>query len=141
MTYMVAICYIWLYATIASSANNWLFAIMSEKIAQTQDKFVLRLPDGMRDQIKASAERNNRSMNAEIVVAIQMFLGITGDDAALDPSDERKFNLRGLPEEEQLRRIVEGSAKEMYAQLKLAMRAPPADITNPLEWPPFDDDK
>ncbi|WP_312806503.1 Arc family DNA-binding protein [Agrobacterium cavarae] len=32
-----------------------------------QDKFMLRLPEGMREQIKASANRNNRSMNAEIV--------------------------------------------------------------------------
>lgn len=114
---------------------------MSEKTAQTQDKFVLRLPDGMRDQIKASAERNNRSMNAEIVVAIQMFLGITGDDTSLDPSDERMFDLGGLPEEEQLRRIIEGSAKTMYAQLKIAMRAPPADISNPPDWLPYGDEK
>ncbi len=28
---------------------------------------MLRLPDGMRDRIKAAAETNNRSMNAEIV--------------------------------------------------------------------------
>lgn len=35
------------------------------------DKFALRLPDGMRDRIKAAAESNNRSMNAEIVAALQ----------------------------------------------------------------------
>lgn len=31
------------------------------------DKFMLRLPDGMRDQIAAEAEKNGRSMNSEIV--------------------------------------------------------------------------
>ncbi|MHA3905138.1 Arc family DNA-binding protein [Castellaniella sp. WN] len=31
------------------------------------DKFVVRFPDGMRDQIKADAEKNDRSMNAEII--------------------------------------------------------------------------
>lgn len=31
------------------------------------DQFVVRLPDGMRDRIKAVAESNGRSMNAEIV--------------------------------------------------------------------------
>lgn len=36
-----------------------------------QDKFMLRLPDGMRDRIKAAAERNNRSMNAEIVSRLE----------------------------------------------------------------------
>jgi hypothetical protein len=39
--------------------------------SQVQDKFVLRLPDGMRDRIKAAAEANNRSMNAEIVAALE----------------------------------------------------------------------
>lgn len=34
-------------------------------------KFVLRLPDGMRDRIKAAAEANNRSMNAEIVATLE----------------------------------------------------------------------
>lgn len=32
-----------------------------------QDKFVIRLPDGMRDRIKAAAEREGRSMNSQIV--------------------------------------------------------------------------
>lgn len=36
-------------------------------IIQPQDKYVLRLPDGMRDRLKRSAEVNNRSMNAEII--------------------------------------------------------------------------
>lgn len=39
--------------------------------SQNQDKFVLRLPDGMRDRIKTAAEANNRSMNAEIVAALE----------------------------------------------------------------------
>ena len=44
---------------------------MSERSPQNQDKYVLRLPDGMRDRIKAAAEANNRSMNAEIVVTLE----------------------------------------------------------------------
>lgn len=35
-----------------------------------KDQYMLRLPDGMRDQIKAAAEANNRSMNAEIVARL-----------------------------------------------------------------------
>ncbi|OWJ83099.1 Arc family DNA-binding protein [Haematobacter massiliensis] len=34
------------------------------------DRFMLRLPDGMRDRIKAAAEANSRSMNAEIVARL-----------------------------------------------------------------------
>lgn len=36
-----------------------------------KDQYMLRLPDGMRDRIKASAEANGRSMNAEIVSVLQ----------------------------------------------------------------------
>lgn len=35
------------------------------------DRFMLRLPDGMRDRIKHAAEFNNRSMNAEIVATLE----------------------------------------------------------------------
>lgn len=45
---------------------------MSKKpVAQPQDKYVLRLPDGLRDRIKAYAERHGRSMNAEIVRVLE----------------------------------------------------------------------
>ncbi|MEJ1173192.1 Arc family DNA-binding protein [Agrobacterium sp. CMT1] len=37
------------------------------KTGRESDKFPLRLPDGMRDRIRSEADRNNRSMNAEIV--------------------------------------------------------------------------
>lgn len=35
------------------------------------DKIMLRVPDGMRDRIKAAADANNRTMNAEIVARLQ----------------------------------------------------------------------
>jgi DNA polymerase II large subunit len=35
------------------------------------DKFMLRLPNGMRDRIKFAADKNGRSMNAEIVSTIE----------------------------------------------------------------------
>ncbi|AZC83942.1 MULTISPECIES: Arc family DNA-binding protein [Pseudomonas] len=34
---------------------------------QFQEKFVVRLPDGMRDKIARQARSNDRSMNSEIV--------------------------------------------------------------------------
>ncbi|MBD8906551.1 Arc family DNA-binding protein [Methylorubrum zatmanii] len=42
--------------------------------AKDQDKFVLRLPDGMRDRLKVEAEANKRSMNAEIVARLDATL-------------------------------------------------------------------
>lgn len=44
---------------------------MPKKVAQPQDKYVLRLPDGLRDRIKTYAEKHGRSMNAEIVRVLQ----------------------------------------------------------------------
>lgn len=35
------------------------------------DKIMLRVPDGMRERIKAAADANNRTMNAEIVARLQ----------------------------------------------------------------------
>lgn len=35
------------------------------------DKYIVRFPDGMRDQIAADAKRNNRTMNAEIIERLQ----------------------------------------------------------------------
>lgn len=46
----------------------------SGRAPQLADKFVLRLPDGMRAQIAARAKENNRSMNAEIVFRLALSL-------------------------------------------------------------------
>lgn len=39
----------------------------TEENRTLSDKFMLRLPDGMREKIKAAADEAGRSMNAEIV--------------------------------------------------------------------------
>ncbi|MCV0427045.1 MAG: Arc family DNA-binding protein [Roseibium sp.] len=39
--------------------------------AKDKDQFVVRLPDGMRDQIAEAAKLSNRSMNAEIVARLE----------------------------------------------------------------------
>lgn len=41
------------------------------KTPRGSDQFPLRLPDGMRDRIKSAADENGRSMNAEIVAALE----------------------------------------------------------------------
>jgi hypothetical protein len=38
--------------------------------SRTADKFVVRLPDGLRERINEAAENNHRSMNGEIVARI-----------------------------------------------------------------------
>lgn len=41
------------------------------------DQFMLRLPDGWREAIKARAARNRRSMNQEILAALESVAGVT----------------------------------------------------------------
>jgi plasmid stability protein len=38
------------------------------------DKAMLRMPDGMRDRLRSAAAANNRTMNAEVVAAIEQWL-------------------------------------------------------------------
>lgn len=47
---------------------------MAVPTGRESDKFMLRLPDGMRDDLKRLAEANKRSMNAEIVAALEAHL-------------------------------------------------------------------
>ncbi|OYX13712.1 MAG: hypothetical protein B7Z15_06350 [Rhizobiales bacterium 32-66-8] len=47
---------------------------MTTENRSLQDKFMLRLPDGMRERLKAVAAENNRSLNAEIVSRLEMTL-------------------------------------------------------------------
>ncbi|MEW6257435.1 MAG: Arc family DNA-binding protein [Pseudomonadota bacterium] len=61
---------------------------MSERRLQLEDKFMLRLPDGLRDKIKAEAKANLRSMNAEILVQlIRAYGGASGPGAAESPAN------------------------------------------------------
>ena len=85
-----------------------LFIIMSKDRksypSETQERFIVRFPDGMRDQIKKSAEANGRSMNAEIVARLQATFStpdaliISGDPNSI-ASAESLSELRGLLEE------------------------------------------
>lgn len=47
---------------------------MSEKPVKDYDKFMLRLPDGMREAIADLAKKSGRSMNAQIVYILEDYL-------------------------------------------------------------------
>lgn len=51
------------------------------------DQYMLRLPDGMRDRIKAVALKNNRSMNAEIVATLEKEYPEVGEADAILVND------------------------------------------------------
>ena len=44
--------------------------------SRVQDKFVIRLPDGLRPEIAAVASRNHRSMNSEIIHRLERSLSL-----------------------------------------------------------------
>jgi len=77
--------------------NLW-WACMTIPTGRDSDKFVLRLPDGMRDRLKAEAEKNKRSLNAEIVARLEAslapappmgsLLGLGKDDAVVLTREE-----------------------------------------------------
>ena len=41
---------------------------------RSSDKFILRLPEGMRDRIAALAREKGRSMNAEVIAALEQYI-------------------------------------------------------------------
>lgn len=59
---------------------------MAKKPAHDLDKFVLRLPDGMRERIAAEAKANARSMTHEIILRLERSLD---DDRATAARIER----------------------------------------------------
>jgi len=44
---------------------------MGRRPSEAQDKFIIRLPDGMREQLKAAAEANDRTMTSEVVARLR----------------------------------------------------------------------
>ncbi|APC22898.1 DNA-binding protein [Pseudomonas protegens] len=63
---------------------------MSNSVAatnsRTADKFVVRLPDGMRDRITQVARDNHRSMNSEIIERLEQSLRINLSSSAGETS-------------------------------------------------------
>ena len=76
---------------------------MTKYPSQLQDKFNLRLPDGMRDAIAERAKRNGRSMNSEIVQILQETLdtdkAISASDLVAFDSTPAAFNAAATAEE------------------------------------------
>jgi len=77
------------------------------------NKFIVRLPDGMRERIAEEAKRNNRSMNAEVVHRLEQSLSGDVDgvfrihisDSAMDYI--KRFN-SSLPISEAVSNFLEG---------------------------------
>ena len=65
------------------------------KPGRGSDQFPLRLPDGMRERIKEQADRNGRSMNAEIVAKLEQSLLLP----SVEISEDLAERIRNSPAE------------------------------------------
>lgn len=90
----------------------------STKPGRDSDQFALRLPDGMRDKIKASAEENGRSMNAEIVFALERYFAFQGIDISSEPFT-RQATDKVLDDSEMIAKGLR-AARRLLAQLEHA---------------------
>ena len=85
---------------------------MSEKQVKDYDKFVLRLPEGMRDAIAERAKANGRSMNSEITQIIEDALNtevISWNESLAPKPDEEKVTMSM----KQLNRIISTAAEDV----------------------------
>ena len=76
------------YSHYCVKLSLWLTATMT----QPQDKFIARLPDGLRERLKTAASRNKRSMNAELVHALELHLTTEEYNVDLEAATEVWLN-------------------------------------------------
>ena len=75
------------------------------------DKVLVRMPDGMRDQLKESAKVNNRTMNAEIVSRLEQSFSPAGSHPAsfgyaIDQMLDWTMEKEGVDQGKALERLV-----------------------------------
>lgn len=87
---------------------------MPEQSSQNQDKFIVRLPDGLRDRIRLAAEANHRSMNAEVVALLEENYPAPVPENVTDPAARLLF---WLAKRIRRRTPKPGSARERQAAL------------------------
>ncbi len=86
--------------------------------SRTADKFVVRLPDGMRDRVHEVAKNHHRSMNSEIIARLEQSLiqeGALGDEPSLR-LDSPELSLH---ERELLQRFRQLSHRQQNALVSL----------------------
>lgn len=75
-------------ATIVHLTNRFPMRPLKQAVysSRTADKFVVRLPDGMRERIAEVARNHHRSMNSEIIARLEQSLlqeGALDDDLSM----------------------------------------------------------
>lgn len=89
--------------------------------SRTADKFVVRLPEGMRDRIAEVARTQHRSMNSEIVARLESSLGqdgvlIQNDNLNLDSTELSQYERELLVRFRQLAQRQQNALLSLIAQ-------------------------
>lgn len=90
--------------------------------SRTADKFVVRLPEGMRDRIAEVAKQHHRSMNSEIIARLEhslLDLPSLPEHPSRQTLDEQRLEDLNHPEREMLLRFREMSRRQQNALLAL----------------------
>lgn len=95
--------------------------------SETQDRFIVRFPDGMRDRIAEVAKANNRSMNAEIVARLER--SFTADKEVEQIAFESGFEASMLREEvARLRKLLENQKADEKKMIQEQSKAIAAEV-------------
>ena len=95
--------------------------------SETQDRFIVRFPDGMRDRIAEEAKANNRSMNAEIVARLER--SFTAEKEVEQTAFESGFEASMLREEvARLTKLLESQKAEAQKFLQEQSKAMAAEV-------------
>lgn len=84
--------------------------------SRTADKFVVRLPDGMRERISEVSRNNHRSMNSEIIARLERTLLEDGETPTGTELDELSPPVG--TETEQLADLIDRSLASRIVQLE-----------------------
>jgi hypothetical protein len=88
--------------------------------SRTADKFVVRLPKGMRDRISSVAKNYHRSMNSEIVSRLESSLSLEFNEASPETVDSEQSEMQvSAAERELIMRIRTKPAGKLNAILDL----------------------
>lgn len=90
--------------------------------SRTADKFVVRLPEGMRDRIAEVAKQHHRSMNSEIIARLEhsmLDLPSLPEQPSRQTLNELQMEDLNHPEREMLLRFREMSRRQQNALIAL----------------------
>jgi predicted HicB family RNase H-like nuclease len=82
------------------SSRCYLYEMAEKQYpSDKQDKFMLRFPEGMRERIRIAAEKNGRSMNAEIVSRLE--------ESFQSEQTLQRYNMMSVTLDEKLEKVRE----------------------------------